>query len=67
MNRLKHFADEGGRDMKTLSVSVFGAAADTDYIEQCHAAGVDRVIFALPSKDKDTLLPLISRFTKFIQ
>ena len=66
MDRLKHFADEKGRDMQTISVSLFGARPDRDYLEHRRTAGIDRALFALPSDNTDSLLPLIDRFSQFI-
>ena len=67
MDRLKHFADEKGRDMQTISVSLFGARPDPDYLDHCRTAGIDRALFALPSDNTDSLLPLIDQLAKFIE
>jgi probable F420-dependent oxidoreductase len=66
MKRLREAADEAGRDMSTVSTTLFGARADADYLEQCRAAGLDRALFALPSEGRDALLPLIDQHTTFI-
>jgi probable F420-dependent oxidoreductase len=58
---LRTLATEKGRDPASLSVSVYGAPMDADTLRQLAAAGVDRVIFALPSADADTVLPLLDR------
>jgi alkanesulfonate monooxygenase SsuD/methylene tetrahydromethanopterin reductase-like flavin-dependent oxidoreductase (luciferase family) len=57
MERLRDVADEGGRDIKTISTILFGTPDDADYIESCREAGLDRVLFALPSEGSDVLLP----------
>jgi alkanesulfonate monooxygenase SsuD/methylene tetrahydromethanopterin reductase-like flavin-dependent oxidoreductase (luciferase family) len=66
MARLKQFADEAGREMSTLSVSLFGTRPDAKYIDECRAAGVDRALFTLPSEGKDMVLPLVDQFAQFI-
>jgi probable F420-dependent oxidoreductase len=66
MKRLREAADEAGRDMSTVSTTLFGARAEADYLEQCRAAGLDRALFALPSEGRDALLPLIDQHTAFI-
>ena len=67
MNRLRRFADESGRDIKTVSTTLFGAKPNAGYVEQCRAAGVDRALFALPPEGRDTLLPLIDKYTAFLE
>jgi probable F420-dependent oxidoreductase len=66
MRRLREAADEAGRDMATVSTTLFGAQADAGYLEQCRAAGIDRALFALPSEGRDALLPLIDQHTAFL-
>jgi probable F420-dependent oxidoreductase len=66
MTQLRHFADEAGRDPKTVSTTLFGAKPEADYIEQCRAAGMDRALFALPSEGRDSLLPLLDERAVFL-
>ena len=66
MARLKRFADEVGREMSTLSVTLFGTRPESSYTDECRAAGVDRALFTLPSEGKDTVLPLVDQFAQFI-
>jgi probable F420-dependent oxidoreductase len=42
--------------------SIFGVGPDEQRVEQLLALGFDRVIFALPSADADTVLPLLDRY-----
>jgi hypothetical protein len=35
-------------------------------IQRLEQAGVDRVVFSLPSEEKDTVLPIIDECAKFI-
>src|SRR2546425_7695464 len=53
---LRARAARAGRDMKTLSVSVFGAKPDPAVLERYAAAGVTRVLYGLPSAGRDTVL-----------
>lgn len=59
--RLKAVADEAGRDMSTLSISVFGAPADAQVLANYGEAGIDRAILALPSNDRDDVLSRLDK------
>src|SRR5215468_10657204 len=63
---LKNRAAKAGRDMKTISVTVFGASADAAALDRYRALGITRVTFGLPSKDRDAVLPLLDRYAKLI-
>jgi probable F420-dependent oxidoreductase len=67
MADLRERAAKAGRDMKTISVSVFGAAPDAAMLERCAAAGVTRALLRLPSKDRETVLPLLDQYARFIR
>ena len=64
--RLRQIADEAGRAMSTLSVSVFGAPADSAVLNRYREAAIDRAVLALPSADADTLLPLLDRYAALL-
>jgi probable F420-dependent oxidoreductase len=64
---LKARAAKKGRDMKTISVSVFGARPDEAGLEQLARAGVTRAILRLPSDSRDVVLPLLDQWVKFIR
>jgi probable F420-dependent oxidoreductase len=64
---LKTRAAKAGRDMKTISVSVFGAPADPAVLERYAAAGVTRSILRLPPEGPDTVLPLLDRWATLIR
>jgi probable F420-dependent oxidoreductase len=59
---LRRVAREKGRDARTISVSLFGAPGDPERLKELRDLGVDRVIFALPPKGADTVLPLLDRY-----
>jgi probable F420-dependent oxidoreductase len=67
MARLERYADEAGRDMSTISTTLFGANPDADYLEKCAAAGVDCALLALPSEGPDSVLPLLDKYAAFIK
>lgn len=65
MMELRERAAKAGRDMQTLSVSVFGAAADRQQLETYRAAGVTRAVLALPQPaDRETVLPLLDQYAQ---
>jgi len=64
---LKQRAAKAGRDMKTISVSAFAAAADRAVLDRFAAAGVTRAILRLPSEGRDKILPLLDQYAKLIQ
>ena len=59
---LRARASRAGRDMKTISVSVFGTAPDEALLERYAAAGVTRAILRLPSEGRDAVLSLLDRY-----
>ena len=63
---LKRQAQEAGRDPESISISIFGTRPDADSIREMEAAGVDRIIFSLPSAESSEVLPLIDQCAKFI-
>jgi probable F420-dependent oxidoreductase len=64
--RLKNIADEAGRDMATLSVSVFGAPADQAILDSYRTAGIDRAILPLPSANRDKVLTILDSYTDLL-
>jgi probable F420-dependent oxidoreductase len=64
---LEQRAARAGRDMKTISVSVFGAAADEATLESYRKAGITRAILRLPSEGRDTILPMLDTYQKLIK
>jgi probable F420-dependent oxidoreductase len=60
-------AAKAGRDMKTISTSVFGAQPDEALLETYAKAGVTRAILRLPPEGRDTVLPLLDQWAKLIK
>jgi probable F420-dependent oxidoreductase len=63
---LKARAAKAGRDMKSISVSIFGARPDAAGLDQFAAAGVTRSILRLPSEGRDKILPMLDGFAKLL-
>jgi len=63
---LKARAAKAGRDMKTITISVFGAKPDAAVLDQYASAGITRSIFRLPSEGRDKILPMLDQFAKLI-
>ncbi len=62
METLRRYADEAGRDMGSIAVSVFRAPPKADYLAQCQDAGVMRVVLQLPSAGEDVVMPLLDEY-----
>jgi len=58
---LRRLATEKGRDPRTLSVSVYGAAMDPDALDRLRAVGVDRAIFLVPPASAEEVMPMLDR------
>jgi probable F420-dependent oxidoreductase len=59
---LRRRAAAAGRDPGTISVSIYGAPGNRDLVARYRDAGVERVIFGLPSAGADVVLPLLDRY-----
>jgi probable F420-dependent oxidoreductase len=66
MQDLRQRAAKAGRDMKTISVSVFGAKPDEADLARYAEAGVTRSILRLPPDGRDVVLPLLDQWSKLI-
>ena len=64
---LKARAARAGRDMKTISVSVFGAKPEHTALDRLREAGVTRAILRLPPEPRDRVLPLLDQYAKLIR
>jgi len=64
---LKKLAESAGRDMKTISVSVFGAPGDAATLDRYRQAGLTRAIVRLPSEPRDKVLPLLDQHAKLLK
>ena len=64
---LRERAAKKGRDMKTISVSVFGAPPDEAMLDGFARQGVTRSILRLPSDSREVVLPLLDQYAKLIR
>jgi alkanesulfonate monooxygenase SsuD/methylene tetrahydromethanopterin reductase-like flavin-dependent oxidoreductase (luciferase family) len=67
MARLKRVADEAGRDMASLSVTVFRPEAEKAALEKYAEAGVNRVLLQMPSADRDTCLKTLDSYMPLVK
>lgn len=64
---LRKQAEEAGRDPNSIPVSLcIFAPPQEDTIARMEEAGVDRLILSLPSEERDTVLPILDRYSAFI-
>jgi|TARA_B100001971_G_scaffold24822_1_gene19334 probable F420-dependent oxidoreductase len=63
---LKRQAEDAGRDPDSLNITSFGLRPDQELISRLDEAGVDRVIFTLPSEEREFVTPLIDECAKLI-
>ena len=64
---LKERAATAGRDMKTISTSVFGAGPDPATLDKWAAGGITRAILRLPPEGRDKVLPLLDQWAKLVK
>ena len=64
--RLRAAAEEAGRDMSELTISVFRAPADKAALETYAEAGINRAVLELPSDGRDEVLKLLDSYAKLI-
>ncbi len=63
---LKRQAEDAGRDPDSLNITSFGLRPDQELISRLDEAGVDSVIFTLPSEERESVTPLIDECAKLI-
>ena len=61
MARLKRIADEAGRSMDTINVSLFGVEPSREALDRAAEAGVTRAILGLPSNDREDVMRRLDR------
>ena len=66
MERLKSAMDVRGRDLKDLTLALFGSFPDAEQIRGRADQGFDEFIFNVPSEDRDTVLPYLDRYASVI-
>ena len=66
MGRLRRAAEAAGRDMATLSMTVFRAPPEAATLEAYAEAGVTRALLMLPPADRDTVLGLLDDYAPLL-
>ena len=66
MARLRRAAEAAGRDMSTLSMTVFRAPPEAATLKTYAEAGVTRALLALPPADHDTVLGLLDDYARLL-
>lgn len=59
--RFRQMAAEADREPDDLPVTAYGAKADADTVARLGDAGVDRVVYGLPSATAEEVLPILDR------
>ena len=67
MARLERIADEAGRAMDTINVSLFGVQPSREALDQAAEAGMTRAILGLPSNDRDDVLRRLDRHAELLR
>ena len=63
MAQLHELAKSAGRDPKTIAVTLYGVPADVDKLRSYAQLGIQRANFGLPPANRETVLPLLDRYT----
>jgi probable F420-dependent oxidoreductase len=61
VERLKKIADGKGRDLKSLTITVFGAPPDAAVLEEYRKAGIQDALLAIPDESRDGILKHIDK------
>jgi len=64
---LQRRAREAGRDPRSVPVTAFMAPPDRAALDPLEAAGVERVIFGLPSESREQILPRLDACARLIR
>ncbi|MGW8953934.1 LLM class F420-dependent oxidoreductase [Streptomyces sp. NPDC055709] len=62
ITELHRYADGAGRDPASISVSVYWANPDPRTVEEYAELGIERMVLALPTAGRDTVLPLLDEY-----
>jgi probable F420-dependent oxidoreductase len=67
VERLKKAAVAGGRDPKSLTITVFGAPPDAAKLAAYREAGIDRVLLEVPDKSRDEILATLDKNASLVK
>lgn len=65
--RFRAMAEAAGRDPASLEISVYGVPPDEDTLRRLRGAGIDRIVFGVPSKGAGDVLPLLDTYAGLAQ
>jgi probable F420-dependent oxidoreductase len=63
---LHALAEQAGRKPSDISVSIFGVLGEEVVLRHYQELGVERVVFTVPSKEKDQILPLLDTYAALL-
>ena len=63
---LKRRVEDAGRDPDSITISSFNTRPSAETVQRMESDGVNRVVFSLPSAERDVVVPLIDEWAKFI-
>ena len=63
---LKRRVEDAGRDPDSITISSFNTRPSAETGQRMESDGVNRVVFSLPSAERDVVVPLIDEWAKFI-
>ncbi|MCY3919402.1 MAG: LLM class F420-dependent oxidoreductase [Chloroflexi bacterium] len=64
---LRIVAEQAGRDMSTIELSVFGVPPREEIVTGLIEAGFQRILFWLPPAGEDEIIPRLDRYAAFIE
>jgi probable F420-dependent oxidoreductase len=66
IQNLQALAAQAGRKASDIPVSLFGTPGEDAPLRQCQELGIERVVFIVPSENKEKMLPLLDQYAAFI-
>ena len=67
MARLRRVAEEGGRDLSSISVTVFSAPPEKETLDSYAELGINRALLRIPTEDRDTCLKLLDSYMPLVR
>jgi len=64
---LRRQSKAAGRDPDTISITIFGSRPERDTLDRLEQAGVERVIFSMPSAAREVVEPMLDRVAEAIR
>jgi hypothetical protein len=64
---LRSQALQAGRQPGEVPVSIFGAAPEEVGLHRYQALGVERVVFTVPSREREHVFPLLDTYAELVQ